>query len=72
MPKKQKKPLSITQQWLHVLGGVLLSQDPSVQVPSALEGLTVVFGMGTRGTPPLSPPNGHLRCKCFRNLIPEN
>ncbi len=40
-----------------MLGGVLLSQDPSVQVPSALEGLTVVFGMGTRGTPPLSPPN---------------
>jgi hypothetical protein len=41
-----------------LLGGVLLSQDPSVQVPSALEGLTVVFGMGTGGTPPPSPPNG--------------
>ena len=40
-----------------LLGNVLLSQDPSVQVPSALEGLTVVFGMGTCGTPPLSPPN---------------
>ncbi|GAK43501.1 hypothetical protein TCA2_6000 [Paenibacillus sp. TCA20] len=39
------------------LGNVLLSQDPAVQVPSALEGLTVVFGMGTCGTPPLSPPN---------------
>jgi hypothetical protein len=26
---------------------VLLSQDPSVQVPSALESLTSVFGMGT-------------------------
>ncbi|MEY9096679.1 hypothetical protein ABH899_005351, partial [Paenibacillus sp. RC84] len=25
----------------HLLGNVLLSQDPSVQVPSALEGLTV-------------------------------
>ena len=37
-------------------GNVLLSQDPAVQVPSALEGLTVVFGMGTRVTPPpLSP-----------------
>jgi hypothetical protein len=33
-------------------GNVLLSQDPAVQVPLALEGLTVVFGMGTRGTPP--------------------
>jgi hypothetical protein len=38
------------------LGDVLLSRDPAVQVPSALEGLTVVFGMGTRGSlPPLSP-----------------
>ncbi len=44
-----------------MLGGVLLSQDPAVQVPSALEGLTVVFGMGTRGTPPPSPPNGIFR-----------
>ncbi len=40
-----------------LLGSVLLSQDPSVQVPSALEGLTVVFGMGTSGTPPPVPPN---------------
>ena len=44
----------------HPLGDVLLSQDPAVQVPSALEGLTVVFGMGTRGSPPPSPPNGYL------------
>jgi hypothetical protein len=39
------------------LGDVLLSQDPAVQVPLALEGLTVVFGMGTRGTPPPSLPD---------------
>src|SRR5438067_9057233 len=25
-------------------------------VPSALEGLTAVFGMGTGGTPPIKPP----------------
>ncbi len=54
------------------LGNVLLSQDPSVQVPSALEGLTVVFGMGTRGTPPLSPPNvqvlDHLKTRYETNL----
>ena len=42
---------------MHPLGNVLLSQDPAVQVPSALEVLTVVFGMGTRGTPPPSPPD---------------
>ena len=42
---------------MNTLGDVLVSRDPAVQVPSALEGLTVVFGMGTRGTLPLSPPN---------------
>ena len=43
----------------HPLGVVLLSQDPAVQVPLALEDLTVVFGMGTCGTPPPSTPNGY-------------
>ena len=37
-------------------GGVLLSQAVSHQVPSAQEGLTSVFGMGTGVTPPLWPP----------------
>ena len=37
-------------------GGVLLSQGVSPQVPSALAGLTSVFGMGTGVTPPLWPP----------------
>ena len=37
-------------------GGVLLSQGLSSQVPSALEGLTSVFGMGTGVAPPLWPP----------------
>ena len=40
-----------------MLGDVLLSQDPAVQVPSTLEGLTFVFGMGTRGSLPPSSPN---------------
>jgi len=40
-----------------LLGNVLLSQNPAVQVPSTLEGLTVVFEMGTRGSPPPSSPN---------------
>ena len=33
-------------------GDDLLSQDPAVQVSSALEVLTSVFEMGTGGTPP--------------------
>ena len=39
-------------------GSVLLSRGLSPQVPSALEGLTSVFGMGTGGSPPLLPPDG--------------
>ena len=39
-------------------GDVLLSQGVSTSVPSALVGLTAVFGMGTGVTPPLwSPKN---------------
>ena len=37
-------------------GGVLLSQGVTAQVPSALTGLTSVFGMGTGMTLSLSPP----------------
>ena len=37
-------------------GGVLLSQGLTAQVPSALTGLTSVFGMGTGMTLSLSPP----------------
>ena len=37
-------------------GGDLLSRAVTSQVPSALKGLTSVFGMGTGVTPSLSPP----------------
>ncbi len=37
-------------------GSVLLSRELPLPVSSALEGLTVVFGMGTRVSPPLWPP----------------
>ena len=54
--KKAKRP-SLTMAPLHLPGDVLLSQDPSVQVSSALEVLTSVFGMGTGGTPPVLSPD---------------
>ena len=38
-------------------GGDLLSQGVAPQVPSALAGLTSVFGMGTGCSLPLSPPD---------------
>ena len=54
-------------------GNDLLFQDLAVQVPSALEGLTTVFGMGTGVTPPLLSPGMYLLvgnslwsvCKCL-------
>ena len=53
---KERKP---SQCWVFSLlesGNVLLSRAVSSQVPSALKGLTSVFGMGTGGSlSPLSP-----------------
>lgn len=43
---------------------VLLSQDPAVQVPSALRSLTSVFGMGTGVTSATLPLD--------RDVFPEN
>jgi hypothetical protein len=51
-----------------LLGNVLLSQNPAVQVPLALEGLTVVFEMGTRGSPPPSLPNVVRFTFCLRKV----
>ena len=48
-----------------VSGGDLLSRAVASQVPSALRGLTSVFGMGTGGTLlPLSPE--FLRFRAFK------
>ena len=44
-------------------GGDLLSRGTAPQVPSALAGFTSVFGMGTGGAPPLSPPDKSLNVK---------
>jgi hypothetical protein len=42
-------------------GDVLLSQGDAPQVPSALAGLTAVFGMGTGVAPPPWSPENLLR-----------
>ena len=51
-------------------GSDLLSRAVSSQVPSALKGLTSVFGMGTGGTPSSLPPEiVNLSCgivACFQ------
>src|SRR5690606_5824250 len=48
-------------------GSDLLSRWHPPPVPSALEGLTSVFGMGTGGSPPLLPPDG-MWLRMFRTL----
>ena len=52
---EKKKPFARTASSLES-GGDLLFRAVSSQVPSALKGLTSVFGMGTGGTPSPLPP----------------
>src|SRR5690349_13937428 len=59
-PAKAKAPSRHLAVWTRGLqkksGSDLLSRAVSRGVPSALEGLTSVFGMRTGGTPPTLPP----------------
>ena len=55
-------------------GGVLLSREASLAVPSALKGLTSGFGMGPGVSPSLWPPGTVWGCGagvCPR-LFPQN
>ena len=55
--EKKKKPFSdVSKKGFKKSGSVLLSRTVTHAVPSALEGLTSVFEMGTGVTPPLSLP----------------
>ena len=45
---------------MNIPGNGLLSHKVSLAVPSALEGLTSVFGMGTGVAPPLRSPGSGL------------
>ena len=51
-----KKQLAFCKLLYMESGGDLLSRTVTSQVPSALKGLTSVFGMGTGGTPSSLPP----------------
>ena len=51
-----KKPAAFATGFIVESGGDLLSRTVTSQVPSALKGLTSVFGMGTGGTPSSLPP----------------
>jgi hypothetical protein len=54
----------------HRSGGVLLSRRVSPEVPSALEDLTSLFGMGRGVTPPLWPPKALAPPKGYAILVP--
>jgi hypothetical protein len=51
-PENEKRTARRRSSYKAKSGGDLLSQAVSCQVPSAREGLTSVFGMGTGVTPP--------------------
>ena len=51
-----QKNSAIKRSFIVESGGDLLSRTVTSQVPSALKGLTSVFGMGTGGTPSSLPP----------------
>ena len=56
-------PLEQTRGLNQKSGGDLLSRAVTRQVPSAQEGLTTVFGMGTGVTPPPLPPENVFCCR---------
>ena len=51
-----KPPPSFEDGGFRGAGDGLLSRDLSIGVPSALQGLTIVFGMGTSVAPALKSP----------------
>jgi hypothetical protein len=56
-PTEKKAELNLSVRPFHFYSGsYLLSHTVARAVPSAQEGLTSVFGMGTGGSPPIQPP----------------
>ena len=52
-----------------ILGNVLLSHTVTHAVPSALKGLTSVFGMGTGVSPPPWSPRNFLKIRCGLRVL---
>ena len=63
-----KKALEFSSAFFTRISGFLSSQGASPQVLSAFAGLTAVFGMGTGGSPQLSP----LNCYVVQDSYPDN
>src|SRR5919202_6080590 len=54
--RTKKRPAARSAAGREKLGGNLLSREVALRVPSALAGLTSLFGMGRGVSPPLLPP----------------
>ena len=65
---EQQKSTGIFQCFFTRISGFLSSQGASPQVLSAFAGLTAVFGMGTGGSPQLSPLNYYV----IQDSYPDN
>ena len=65
---EQQKSTGIFQCFFTRISGFLSSQGASPQVLSAFAGLTAVFGMGTGGSPQLSP----LNYQVVQDSYPDN
>ena len=63
-----KKALEFSSAFFTRISDFLSSQGASPQVLSAFAGLTAVFGMGTGGSPQLSP----LNCYVIQDSYPDN
>ena len=72
MPRRQKiKAQRMLSFYFLESGSALLSRAVSSQVPSALKGLTSVFGMGTGGSlSPLPPENCEGLCSPLSSWFP--
>ena len=66
MKGTKTKASGILRPFLIISGDDLLSHVVANAVPSALEGLTSVFGMGTGVAPPLLSPESHKDVLGFR------
>src|SRR5919201_5725488 len=50
------------------IGGDLLSREVALRVPSALAGLTALFGMGRGVSPPVLPPKLSRTLSCLTSV----
>src|SRR3990172_2461428 len=69
--KAKARPEAIRSGFDNTPGNALLSHKVSLAVPSALEGLTSVFGMGTGVAPPLMPPGISIEYLACRAVAPK-